>query len=65
MKDKKNINIWDQDLKENSGGFHVPINYFDTLEDRIIPTMITQDKPRKSRLIPIKPWVVMAASISQ
>lgn len=64
MKEKKNINIWDQDLKKKTGGFEVPANYFEDVEDEILNKIKAIPVTNKSKTIPLKSWMVYGMTIA-
>lgn len=64
MEERKNINIWDQDLKKNAGGFQVPGNYFNNVEADILTKINTIPKASKNKVISLKSWVIYGLSIA-
>lgn len=64
MKKEKEINIWNQDLKNKSGGFVIPESYLENL-DSLILDKISDDKViRLKKTSIINHWFIAGISIA-
>lgn len=64
MKEKNDINIWNSDLKNNSGGFKVPTHYLENFEQDILVKIRKEIAPEKPKKANKTSWLIMGMSIA-
>jgi len=62
MKEKMNIDIWKEDMKDSSSGFQVPESYFSDLESAILSKTIDTEKKSKTPVFTMNNWVLMTTA---
>ena len=60
MKEKINIDIWKEDMKDSSSGFKVPGSYFNNLENSILSKTSQIDNNSNTKLIQMNKWIMMS-----
>ena len=64
MKNQKKINIWETDFKKNQAGFKAPDAFLEGFEDRVMKTISKNELPGSKKIIPLRSWLVYAASVA-
>ncbi|OYT16892.1 MAG: hypothetical protein B7C24_05490 [Bacteroidetes bacterium 4572_77] len=64
MIQNNNIDFWEKDLKNKSGGFSTPASYFDNLEEKLMERTKQKASPTKSTTIVFNKWIFAGFAIA-
>jgi len=64
VKEKKNINIGDTDFKKNQSGFKSPEGFLEGFEDRMMQSILNEEKPPLKKTIALRSWLLYGASVA-
>jgi len=62
VKDKKNINIWENDFRRNNAGFKTPDSFLEDFEDKMMHAISVETQKTSTSIIPIRSWLTYAVS---